>query len=445
MFLSIIALIIAIVAGLFSSLHYIEFLSIFLQKLHINFIVFRPLHTIFVSSWLFLGGITLILKYLLEKYYVFSYIETILFVLQLSCFFIAGIGILISVLFGVVSGREYIGYHPFFSLFIMCGWCIFTYLFFRRVALYFWSSPVYVYMWSVGLLYFIFAFIEGHLYLFSFVANQPIMDLQIQWKSYGSLVAAFNQIIQGGLIFVLEKLGQNKYIAHSKYAFALFSIGLLNSFTNFAHHTYHIPQLNIIKWISFVVSMLEIIILSKILIDGGRVVYLRKNQYLELLSVKFISLAKTWNLFFLPLAILISIPPLNSIIHGTTVVMAHAMGSEIAIDTYILLGVFLYLLNYLKCHYNTVLHNKFVYLLILYMNVCLIILVLWLVLYGTMFGVYRYYNIAMHSFMQNMHPFILIIFGTLFGILLLFFMFLLLFNLNIRDIGLSIKYLFKLL
>ena len=29
-------------------------------------------------------------------------------------------------------------------------------------------------------------------------------------------------------------------------------IGLLNSFTNYAHHTYHLPQSHVVKWVAFV-------------------------------------------------------------------------------------------------------------------------------------------------------------------------------------------------
>jgi len=62
-------------------------------------------------------------------------------------------------------------------------------------------------------------------------------------------------------------------------------------------------------------------------------------------SVHFIELSKYWNLCLLTLALLISIPPLNSLIHGTHVVMAHAMGSELAIDSYILFAVFAFVLG----------------------------------------------------------------------------------------------------
>ena len=44
-------------------------------------------------------------------------------------------------------------------------------------------------------------------------------------------------------------------------------MGVLNSFTNYGHHTFHLPQTPWIHWISFVISMLDTVILAKVLLD----------------------------------------------------------------------------------------------------------------------------------------------------------------------------------
>ncbi|MDH3592362.1 MAG: hypothetical protein OER88_10815, partial [Planctomycetota bacterium] len=62
-------------------------------------------------------------------------------------------------------------------------------------------------------------------------------------------------------------------------------------------------------------------------------------------SGRLLTLSKNWNLFLLPVALIISVPPWNAFAHGTHVIMAHAMGSELAIDSYILLGVFAWLFS----------------------------------------------------------------------------------------------------
>jgi nitric oxide reductase subunit B len=204
---------------------------------------------------------------------------------------------------------------------------------------------VYVYMWTAGALYFVYTFAEGHAYLLPSVADHPVADLQIQWKSCGTLVASFNQMVFGALMYMAERQSRDKRIAHSRVAFGLLAVGLLNSLTNYGHHTYHLPQNHLIKWISFGVSMLEVILLWRVLLDVVRLSVIRGRTRPNFVVWKhFAELALRWNLFLLTLAILISVPSLNAMIHGTHVVMAHAMGSMLAIDTYILLGVFAWLL-----------------------------------------------------------------------------------------------------
>ena len=68
----------------------------------------------------------------------------------------------------------------------------------------FFSRPVYVYMWGTGVLYFLYTFIEGHAYLIPMVRDYPVADLQIQWKHCGTVVAAFNMLVYGSLMYLGE-------------------------------------------------------------------------------------------------------------------------------------------------------------------------------------------------------------------------------------------------
>ena len=47
---------------------------------------------------------------------------------------VAGVGILVSLLLGHFTGREYLGYHPFFSLLIAAGWILFAINFYAKVG-----------------------------------------------------------------------------------------------------------------------------------------------------------------------------------------------------------------------------------------------------------------------------------------------------------------------
>jgi hypothetical protein len=144
-------------------------------------------------------------------------------------------------------------------------------------------------------------------------------------------------------VYIGEKMTGDKSYGHSKLAYALFGVGLLNSFTNFGHHSYHLPQSSWVNWISFVVSMTEIAILARCIND---VWCLMRDGSGEPNATKTaFNSAKWWTFAILFSSILISVPPLNSVIHGTYVVTGHAMGATIGIDTMVLLAAVAWLLK----------------------------------------------------------------------------------------------------
>jgi len=329
---------------------------------------------------------------------------------------LAGLGALLTLPFGITSGREYLGLHPVFSLMIWVGWVFFAWTFIKKVWHGFWGRPVYVYMWTTGILFFLWTFAEGHAYLLPGVREYPIADLQIQWKSCGTLVASFNQMVYGSLFFIGERQSGDTRVAQSRTAFAFFGIGLLNSFTNYVHHTYHLPQSEAIKWIAFLVSMLEIILLVKVFQDVLTAIAKRWSPYGNGFGATnmFLRLAQRWNLCLLTLAILISVPPLNALIHGTHVVMAHGMGSELAIDSYILLGVFAFLFKDLyakrEVHEN-VIDSPGVKSTIAFLNLNLVCLVLLLVCGGLVNGVTSYLDLPTPTWMAGF-PVAFVVFGV---------------------------------
>jgi nitric oxide reductase subunit B len=337
-------MVISILVGAAGAISYVPVIGPVMADVGVSLAQLRPLHTTFASAWLYLGCVAGMYAYLVHAFGEPSRGDRLRYRVHMVCWGVAGIGVIVSLLLGYGSGREYLGFHPVFSVLIIAGWLSFLWTFLRRVLPGFWARPVYVYMWTAGSLYFVYTFAEGHAYLLPSVAEHPVADLQIQWKSCGALVASFNQMVYGTLIFVGERVSGDRRAGQTRATFALFGLGLLNSFTNYTHHTYHLPQDPLVKWIAFTVSMMEIVILWIVLSDlVARIGARRELRSRFVASTHFFTLSKSWNAFLLPVALLISIPPLNSVIHGTHVVMAHAMGSEIAIDTYILLGAFAWL------------------------------------------------------------------------------------------------------
>jgi nitric oxide reductase subunit B len=387
-----IAMGVALLAGILAALYSVPSLAPAFQSIGLDMRQLRPLHTAFASSWVFLGGAVVVNRYLQDQGQPTAG-DRLRLRIQVMSWAVAGLGILGTLALGAGSGREYVGFHPVFSLLILVGWICHAWNFFRVVGPRFWEGPVYLTMWGVGMLFFIVTFLEQHLYLIPGIFADPAHDLRIQWKATGTLVGSFNLFVYGSVIYIGERISRDDSYGHSTTAYALLGVGLLNSFTNFAHHSYHLPQREIVKWIAFVVSMMEIIILARAVWDLWRVI--RKPEDREFCAARgSFGAAKWWSCAIVFSAILISIPPLNALIHGTYVVTGHAMGAMIGIDTMILVGAIIWILSeHLQAREGPdgadTLHTAAVRRTVIGLNYSVAALVLWLHVVGVAVGVTR--------------------------------------------------------
>jgi len=338
---------VTLLSGLISALVYTRFEPV-LRSWGVTLQQLRPIHETFAFAWVFLGGVAVVYFYLHHSSGPLSRAARRRTTWQLVLWVGAGVGILISLSLGHFSGREYLGYHPLFSLLILAGWLLFAWNYFDRVGLRLVGQPVYVYMWSVAIPLFVITFLEAHLFLLDFISDQPVRDIAIQWKSNGVMVGSFNLLSYGTLMYIVGLVRSDDRYAYSRTAFALFFVGVLNTFTNYGHHTYHLPQSPWIHWISFVVSMLEFVILAKLFAD---ILSFRRGQPRSdemRVCDSFVRSASLWTCIMLALSLLIAVPPLNALIHGTHIVVAHSMGSMLGVNTMILLAAMAYLVQSLR-------------------------------------------------------------------------------------------------
>jgi len=342
MLLACCSLLVALLAGVLGSIYYTSSYEI-MQKLNLSFQTLRPLHTGGAGGWIYLAAVAFVLDFLfqrlkqrgaggpsLEK--VQAHVH-----LLIGLWALAGLLALVTLPLGIFSGREYVGFHPAISLLILAGWLVFASLFFRINGFSLRNQPVYIWMWATGLGLFVYSFCEAHAYLLDYLTRAPVRDLAVQWKSYGTLVGSFNLLVYGSLMYLGERGGDKTY-AHSKLAFFFFFLGILNSLTNYGHHTYHLPQSIWVKWISFTVSMTEIIILFKILLDLFSLKKVRAQFKSQPALAMLLVSVTIWTFLQLIVALLISVPPINTLFHGTHVILAHSMGSMVGIDTMALLA-----------------------------------------------------------------------------------------------------------
>jgi nitric oxide reductase subunit B len=181
------------------------------------------------------------------------------------------------------------------------------------------------------------------LWLLPYFRNNLARDLTVQWKAYGALTGSWNMLVYGTAIFIMTRIKGNETIAHSRGAFLMYFLGFANLLFGWAHHIYIVPSAPWIRMLSYIISMTELLIFAKIIIDWkGSLEEARKDFHI--ISYKFIVASDVWIFLNLAVALAISVPAVNIYTHGTHVTVAHSMGSTIGINTMILLASAFYLI-----------------------------------------------------------------------------------------------------
>ncbi len=296
----------------------------------------RPIHVSLAVAWIFLGAIGGIYHYL-PKFRGLSLAWPTAMQLHFWIFVATGLAILGAYLMGNFGGREYWAYPPTLSTPIFATWIMFgiNILFTMKKEKGPW--PVYYWMWMTGIIFFLITFTEAHLYLIPFFNENVIRETTIQWKSYGALVGSWNMLVYGTAMFVMERISDNKKLAHSNEAFLLYILSFIALMVGWSHHVYAVPSAAWIRMLGYAVSMAELAILADI-IWKWRKSLTPDQKHTHRQSYRFIFAADIWVFLNLILAILISIPAFNLFSHGTHITVAHAMGTTIGINTMILMG-----------------------------------------------------------------------------------------------------------
>ena len=303
----------------------------------------RPLHVSLVVSWIFLASIGGIYYYLPNKCGLTLWSEKAPR-WHFWLFVITGLSILANYIAGKFGGREYFEYPAMFSIPIVATWILFGVNFFKTALRQAGRWPVYFWMWGTGIFFFMFTFLEAHLWLLPFFRENMVREITVQWKSYGALTGSWNMLVYGTAIFVAGKIAGDLEIGRSRLAFSMYFLGLVGLMFGWAHHTYLVPSEPWIRHLAYLVSMSELLILGKILWDWrASLDCYQKNRHCS--AYRFFVAADVWIFINMILAVAISVPAINLITHGTHITVAHAMGTTIGINTMILLGSMYYVIR----------------------------------------------------------------------------------------------------
>ncbi len=342
-----------LVFGLLSALYYTP-LAPDLNAVGLRLHLLRPLHTGATIGWIYFSGMAMAYRWLFEHLDERQAAgESNLAALaagvarragwQRGLWGASALAAAAAYASGYSTGREYMEYPPILSLPILVGWLLFAANFGAVTRFRLRTLPVYAWMWGTSVFLFVWPFVEAHAWLLDWLANRPVRDMAIQWKAAGSLVGSFNLLVYGSLAWLGTRLSGDNTYARSNMAFGLLLVGVLNSFTNYGHHTYHLPQGEAMKWVSFVVSMAEALILVRVVWDcsGLGRKWVSRGRFPVVTALLIATTA--WTALQVMIALVMSVPSLNVFVHGTLAVVAHSMGSLIGIDTMAMLAAGLWL------------------------------------------------------------------------------------------------------
>lgn len=345
--LALVSLFISGLVGMLSSFQYIypNFLK---ESLH--FAKLRPIHVISSVSWIVLAATGAI------YFFLSTHKKTKLYSNKLTAFhfylFLAiGISIYLSILLGKTGGREFFVFAPVLIIPILLGWFVFAVNYFKSVWGKIVNLPIYYWMWGTGIVFMILHLSEAHLWLIPSFRENYIKDLVIQWKSVGSFVGSWNQMVYGISIYLMVKIKGDKKLAHGKLVFFFYFLGLANLMFGWAHHTYIIPTQAWVRIVAYAISMTEWVILLYI-IYGFIKSLPREKKKANSMSYRFLLAADVWVFLNLILALLMSIPAINYFTHGTHITVAHTMGTMIGINSMILLAAIGYIITTLQPHFH---------------------------------------------------------------------------------------------
>lgn len=326
-YIGLISLLFGLLCGLLAGFQYIT--PSFIKEV-LPFNALRPLHTLFVVSWILLSAIGGI-------YYYIKPINQNLIRIHFWLFIITGIGIIVSYLTKNFAGKEYLEFPSYFYFPIVLGWILFGINYYKTMLSSFKNWPVYYWMWATGIVFMIYHFTEAHLWLLPYFRDHFVQNISLQWKSGGSYVGSWNMLVYGTSLFVMSKISNDNSYAKSKKAFFFYFLGLTNLMFGWAHHIYIIPAAPWIRYLAYAISMTEWIILFSIIYDWKKRLSTEKKIEYSI-AYKLMILADFWVFLNIILALLISIPSINLFTHGTHITVAHSMGTTIGINTLILLS-----------------------------------------------------------------------------------------------------------
>lgn len=235
------------------------------------------------------------------------------------------------------GGREYWEFPPWLCVPLLLAWLLWMADYFRA-----WSRrpkdpPIYVWMWTTGIVFFLVTFLEQNLYHIPWFRDTFLREITVQWKSNGAMVGAWNQMIYGLAMYLMVRISGDESLARGPKAFFFWFLGLSNLMFNWGHHLYPVPSAGWMRHVAYAISMTEFVFFLSI-VQGFRNKLAEHRRFKHLLTYRFLVASEAWVFLNLALVLCMSVPAINRYTHGTHITVAHSMGATIGINTMILMA-----------------------------------------------------------------------------------------------------------
>jgi len=278
----------------------------------------RPMHTLFSIAGA-IAGILAMTEAVIGKAHPGHRVSGAGTTLAMIILFVVSAAL--SIALGYGSGREYVSWHPVASVPLLAAMAASALGIFRARMGLFHFFPEGAWLIGTGYAFVMLGLIESHLWLWPWVGLDSVRDLTVQWHGIDLLFAGMNVALYGAAA-VLVSRRQPTPRSSSLYAIALFSL----LFT-FGHHHYASPQPGFLKTLAVLASLLAIVSFLR----HARAARRREAHGVAPIWQAPVSAAATWTLVATGSGILLAIPQLNTLYHGTYAIVIHAMGSMIGV------------------------------------------------------------------------------------------------------------------
>lgn len=244
--------------------------------------------------------------------------------------FLIGIGApLLATVAGGFSGREYLSWPPVFSLplFAAIAWASVNVLIgLGRLGRAHRESAWVV---GIGAVVLPLGFAEAHLYLVPAIGLDIGKDMAVQWQGIDTMIGGWNAILYGVAAMMAAPAGKPSR-AFRNLLFIVAASGLL---LTFSHHHYQSPQATWLKHVAFLTSLLAAVTFIHHFRNW------RRAAPADTRLTVLLGMAERWTIFAVGTGFLMALPPLNVLMHGTYVVVGHAMGSMIGVNAILIFAI----------------------------------------------------------------------------------------------------------